>query len=87
VLLVLTENFPRKKKRKNMLGILSCKLSFHRIIKLLGENNSKGRRRRRRRRRSRSIKPMIRILPLDFQVLPTWDGHMGGRSSDPLVQS
>jgi len=71
-----------------MLGILSCKLSFHRIIKLLGENNSKGRRRRRkRRRRSRSIKPMIRILPLDFQVLPTWDGHMGGRSSDPLVQS
>jgi hypothetical protein len=36
-----------------MLGILSCKLSFHRIIKLLGENNSKGRRRRRRRRRRR----------------------------------
>jgi len=50
VQLVLTENFPRKKKRNNMLGILSCKLSFHRIIKLLGENNSKGRRRRRRRR-------------------------------------
>jgi hypothetical protein len=50
VQLVLTENFPRKKKRNNMLGILSCKSSFHRIIKLPGENNSKGRRRRRRRR-------------------------------------